>query len=70
MKYLWVDAGDGPVLIEHNDEEYERLWKGVDREAIELMKGHDEKTCGARRHGDVHDGSYPLGPCTEREPNH
>lgn len=37
MIYLWVDAGDGPTLVAHTQEEYDRLWDRVDEEAAELM---------------------------------
>ena len=36
---FWVQAGDGPVFVEHTQDEIDRYWRGVDREAAELMEG-------------------------------
>lgn len=38
MIYVWVDAGDGPVLVEHTELEFARLWRGVDREAEKALR--------------------------------
>jgi hypothetical protein len=32
-----IQAGDGPVVVWHTPDEYARLWKGVDREAAEVL---------------------------------
>ena len=41
-----VHAADGWVTVWHTPEEYERLWRGVDRDAAMAMDGFNkEKTC-------------------------
>ena len=32
-----VQAVDGPVVVWHTPEEYAALWRGVDREAAEVL---------------------------------
>lgn len=37
-----VRAADGPTIVLHTVEEFERLWFGVDREAAWAMDGFNE----------------------------